>query len=87
MVVDSLRMSHVNWDVVLRIVHYTVSHPTIVMTECYILGLIISRSALIRKEVLFSTCWVLSSQIVMLKKITKVGQFHFCKKYIIFITY
>ena len=65
MVVDSLEMSSVNWDAVRGVVHCAGSHPTIVMAECSILGRIVSRSAFIRKEVLFSNCVVLSWQIAM----------------------
>ena len=60
MVVDSLEMSRVDLDVVWCVVHCIGSHPTIVMAECSILGLIVSRSASIRKEILFSNCGVLS---------------------------
>ena len=54
-----------NRDVVWCVVHCAGSHPTNVMPECSILGRIVSRSAFIRKEVMFSSCGVLSWQIVV----------------------
>ena len=65
MVVDSLEVSRLNWDVVWRVVHCAGSHPAIVMAECSFLGRIVSRSAFIRELVPFSNCGVLFRQIAM----------------------